>query len=527
MKESAPGPRAQLRFERLLLRFVLLLVLAIFVWMVQDFVASLASREMMARTDLWTPAQWDDARVLRAFQKAKRTVRFAAKLETNANGFHPERHDYLTVVAPTKREAIEGRKEMVEAMRAAFAEDGPDWLNSSREAPRADWAPNGTTTMLRNGCRALSLVLAAFALASLFLKWRRSHLPFAALLGILATAFSMLTTTSHSRRYSHRGTVVDELWAVLFVVGVPASFLGLMIYVTRRVRKAANWQEGHARITRSEVKSEVYRFVGEASRVRNIAAVEYEFTVGSKIHHGSRISIGLAPADRVDETLRRYPVGAGAPVFYDSEKPADCVLEREPPVSLGCLWGGALAVLLAYVVVIAWLWSGWSLGVFLSKAAPPSLHHPLVAIGAGAFGLFCLAAGVWNRLHPKTLAPWIRTPGAIVSSKGESYGSGSASSGTRAYYNALIEFSYKVGGQEYHGLKGASDLLRIAGASGKEAAEAEAARYPSGMAVDVYYDPENPPNASLEPNPGTTLTGNSALVVGAVLLAVALYAATH
>ena len=118
----------------------------------QDFVASFAARQMMARTHLWTPDKWDDARVQRAFQKARQTTRLEVTLERNANGFHPERHDYLTVIAPTRQEAIEGRRAVVEAIRAAFAKDGPGLLNIGREPPEADPVPNATTRAIRQGC---------------------------------------------------------------------------------------------------------------------------------------------------------------------------------------------------------------------------------------------------------------------------------------------------------------------------------------------------------------------------------------
>lgn len=53
------------------------------------------------------------------------------------------------------------------------------------------------------------------------------------------------------------------------------------------------------------------------------------------------------------------------------------------------------------------------------------------------------------------------------------------------------------------------------------------ARYPVGMTVDVYYDPENPTQASLSPREAIALTGNRSLIVGGILILVALYAATH
>jgi hypothetical protein len=207
------------RFERIQTQFVVLVVLAIGLWLAQDFVASFAAREMMARTDLWTPDQWNDARVQRAFQEARQTTRLEVKLETNANGFHPERHDYLTVIAPTKREAIEGRRALVEAIRAAFAEDGPGLLNSSREAPYADPVPNATTTTLKQGCRGLALVLLLTAGASLLVQSRRAHLPLAAVFAVLVATLAIFTAGDRSRLTAkHSATWVDGVWVAVVVV---------------------------------------------------------------------------------------------------------------------------------------------------------------------------------------------------------------------------------------------------------------------------------------------------------------------
>jgi len=296
--------------------------------------------------------------------------------------------------------------------------------------------------------------------------------------------------------------------------------------VTRNVRKAAAWTEGRARITRSEVVAERHRFAGDTTQEKNKASVAYEFTVGSKTVCGDRISVGIAPADRVDETVKRYPVGAEVPVFYDPANPNDCVLERKPPVSLGCLWTGALIVLIAYFMGFVWLQTGWSPGVMLEKVFP-TLHHPLIVIGVGALGLLSLAAGIWNRLHPTKAVPWIRAEGVIVSSAAESYQESDSDNHTRTYYKPVIEFSYKVDGKTYHAIEGQSDLVKITIGRGEASAKAEAARYPAGMKLDVYYDPANPTRASLKANAGMALTGTKSLIVAVVLLAVAVYAALH
>ncbi|MEO6742465.1 MAG: DUF3592 domain-containing protein, partial [Chthoniobacteraceae bacterium] len=289
-------------------------------------------------------------------------------------------------------------------------------------------------------------------------------------------------------------------------------------------RKARTWLEGRARVTKSKVEVQRHRFEGDTTTVKNKAAVEYDFDLGGKVIHGDRISVGDAPADNVDVTMKRYPVGANVAVFYDPTNPEDCVLERDPPASLGCIWTGTAIVVLVYVAVVWSFWNSRNILTYLGKAitsAFPKLHHPFVTIGAGLAGLFCLASGIWNRRHQRKAFPWLPTKGVIVSSTVESYlSSAGDSKSQRSSYKAVIEFRYTVDGQEYHNTVGESG-------GSKSSADEEVARWPEGTEVEVHYDPKKPTSSGLEVDTEMMLTGNSSFVVALVLLAVAIYAALN
>lgn len=508
------------RFAVLQIKFVLMVMLAVIVWLSRDFVASFAAREMMTTTTLRTTEERDDARAIRAFHSARQTLRVDAKLETEPNPQQQTRDSRLTFTAPSKREVLEVREAIVREIRTAFAREGPGELYDIGNAPHATPVPNETMNTLKQACNGLALALLLTSFVTLIAQWKRSHLPKAALFGILATALTLVCVMLEGEGI--------PLGVVLLGVGLPGAFLALIIHVTLKVRKAATWVEGRARITRSEIEAVRHRFAGDTTQVRNKAAVAYEFVADSKTVSGDKITVGIAPADRVDETVKRYPVGAEVPVFYDPANPDDCVLERKPPVSLGCLWTGALVVLLVYFMGFVWLQTGWSPGVMLGKHFP-TLHHPLIVIAAGALGLLSLAAGIWNRLHPTKAVPWTRTEGVIVSSAVESYQESDSSSShhMRTYYKPVIEFRYEVDGKTYHAIEGQADLVKITIGRGQASAEAEAARYPAGMKLDVYYDPANPTRASLRENAGIALTGTPSFIVAVLLLAVAVYAARH
>jgi hypothetical protein len=93
--------------------------------------------------------------------------------------------------------------------------------------------------------------------------------------------------------------------------------------------------------------------------------IEYEYTVGSETHRGSRIRFGglWGASEAVARTyVERYPLGAEVEVAYDPSAPQRGTLERVTPRSsfvgiamlTAFLWGlGVLMSWLAIVVEVA------------------------------------------------------------------------------------------------------------------------------------------------------------------------------
>ena len=519
MKKTAPSPQMMEVFLLMKFRFIVVVTLAFILWEVQDFAASFAAEEMTTVTTLRTTLERDDARVQRAFAQARAALRVPAALETEPNPKQETRDARLTVTAKTKRETLDGRQAMVSAMQAAFAREGPGELFDIGNAPYAKPVQGRAYLLVKHIFQGGALAVVLAGLAMMVVKWKHSGLPRVALLGILASAFTLILVGL--------GSEGAGIWAVLMWAGPPVALLVLVSVVTQRVRRAAAWVETRARITKSKVEVERHRFSGDTTKVRNLPCVEYEFNPGTGNIQGDRISLGFGTADNVDEVLKRYPVGANVPVFYDPNNPQDCVLERNAPVSFGCLWGGAIFVVLVYEGVLLGFTNALPISTVLDNTFT-KFHHPLLVLLTGSFGLFCLAAGIWNMLHPRKAFPWIKTKGTIVSSTTESYEQSDSSSGhrRRTYYRAVIEYSYQAAGQEYHG--STTDLSPITIHSRSQAdADAEAARYPVGLELDVYYNPQKAAQSGLNVDTEMVLNGRSSLVVAAVMLAVAIYAAWH
>ena len=507
MKPAWLTPAMMRNFQKLQGIGVAVVVLALIPWMAQDFISSLAAGRMTTHTTLRTTLEKDDARVTHAFESVRRNNRIEASLATEQDPRQQTRDALLTITAGSKREALDGLATMTAAMKTAFAQEGGGELYDVGNTPSAFPVPNEQTILIRKACRWGALLILLGGLAFIANKLRSSGLPMASMLAIAGGLAG--------------GAILFFGGPLVWIPGLPVFLLVLVAVLARRVHRAANWEEGQAHITKSKITVKRHQFSGEETKISNIASVAYDFSVGSQLFHGDRISLGFAPADKVNETLKRYPVGATVPVFYDPAKPSDCVLERTPPVSLGCIWGGAIVAVLVYVAIILSISGSESISRRIGNALP-RVHHPIVMIAAGLFGLFCIGSWTWNRRHVRKAFPWLVAKGRIVSSKTESYLAfdGGGGSSQHRYYRALVEFAYTVDGQEYHNTVGEPGTMRAS-------AEAESARYVVGTEVDIHYDPQTPTNSALEIDENMVLDGRASLVVGLVSLAIAIYAAQH
>jgi hypothetical protein len=312
------------------------------------------------------------------------------------------------------------------------------------------------------------------------------------------------------------------------------------------LRKAQSWSQTTARIVRSEMDEQRHRFTGDAETIRNVPAIEYEFTVNGRKVRGRRVGIGDdAGGANTEATLARYPKGAIVTVYYDPNAPTHCVLERGGPFAAhalpatetapmaaaatappsvaapsvaapgvaakpsakGCL--GGLALLALFGGAIWWLIAR---GPAFIAAQFPKAEGPF-AIFAACFGLAALAIFFALRRYSKQAQNWPSVRGQIVNSAVESYRE-TTDGRTRTSYRPAVEFAYMVRGREYR-----SNQIKLTLETGGSQAYAAkvVAKYPQGSDIEVHYDPAAPGTAALE-NP----TGMSWLVLALALACFAL-----
>lgn len=277
------------------------------------------------------------------------------------------------------------------------------------------------------------------------------------------------------------------------------------------VRKAMRWLRTEGRITHSAPTSRRVRTVqthagaqGSGDReVRNFADIRYEYAVNGKRFKGQRVSIGEDLGNfRVAETLARYPVGKAVVVHYNPENPAEAVLENEAPEGI---WG----TMAGFIAVMAVLLIGGTVGFdrLLSALKAGSDRAPevlTVALALAGMALFVgLLAFVLQR-QQAAARHWLNTQGTVVRAAVERFwvveaadADAAGSTWRRLLMRADVEYSYTVAGVVYN-----SNRIALGGkfyASRALLVRGAARRLRAGEAVQVFYNPDDPAEAVLEP----------------------------
>ncbi|HZX84942.1 MAG TPA: DUF3592 domain-containing protein [Reyranella sp.] len=270
---------------------------------------------------------------------------------------------------------------------------------------------------------------------------------------------------------------------VLVVVAVLAKML--------EVRQAAGWSTAVGRIVKSTTAARHHRFAGEATTVKTMPAVEYEFSAGGRKVRGRRISVGEdSGGANTAATLRRYTVGAAVTVYYDPADPKNCVLERDIPEGVG----KGMAILVGLVIVVAavvyWLATG---APRIVEQRYPHANVPVVIVAA-SLGVLVLLFFIASWRLSRRAADWPLVRGTVLSSGTETVQK-RRSGGRLSSYAPVVEYGYRVNDVDYVSRQ---IKLGVAMSASESHAASVAARYPVGAVIDVHYDPANPSNAAIE-----------------------------
>ena len=298
--------------------------------------------------------------------------------------------------------------------------------------------------------------------------------------------------------------------AFLLIVGIvpvllPAALaVALCVFVVgkawREVR-VRRWPIADGRITASGLRPRRRRFMQEATRLDNVPAVTYEFSVAGRRYVGSRLGLNTEYAGiNVGALVAQYPVGSTVTVHYSPSDPNDCLLE---PYANSGLLADVLKLFAILGVFFAVLYYSASALARAVAAHFPNANAPHAVIALSA-GFTFLILFVWSFRPQPSMAATPRASGKIVKREVEEVTLGNATAdfarGAGSYLQPTIEVAYSVDGQHY--------ILRTAigegiGAKARADAEARLAPYLLGATVSVLYDRANPGASSLEANLST------------------------
>lgn len=130
----------------------------------------------------------------------------------------------------------------------------------------------------------------------------------------------------------------------------------------------------------------------------------------------------------------------------------------------------------------------------------------------GGFGLLLIVLAVLQKNKAKKAAESWPTASGVVEKSELSVRHDTDSDGTSSTtYAAHVVYSYKVDGLSY-----SNDAIGFGSSSGgRKKAQKKLEEYPAGKSVTVYYDPEKPEKAVLEP---VATTFGIMLALGIILI---------
>lgn len=287
----------------------------------------------------------------------------------------------------------------------------------------------------------------------------------------------------------------------LFALLILSGFVGLLTFATLykyfEVRIASRWPTVPGRVVSSKVVQRKAGGIGADEKdveLRNFAEVTYEYAVQGRRHRASRVSIGEDLGNyRVEETLAKYPEAARVMVFYNPTNPGEAVLERDVPEGAFKFMFWLIAGLIG--VGLTLIFGLDRLAEWLRMALPSGNNAPL-AMMIGGMGGFALLIALAITREAKAAADWPSTWGVIEEAGIEDFRT-SDDGRSRIMKRGAVVYSYKVKGNEYRGgrihVRGwnvsSSTILLLRN---------PAKKYPPGMPVEVFFNPENPAEAVLE-----------------------------
>ncbi len=311
------------------------------------------------------------------------------------------------------------------------------------------------------------------------------------------------------------------LWTQI-AAGVCLLIFGGMLFNVLRMRSqmqaAKSWDKVEGVITVSTVDQPPAHVSDDLNDATPV--IRFGYRAGGQDLEGDQIAFGgQAMTTRVlaGKLVARYPVGAHVDVHIDPNDPGSALLEPGQQANLTTLI--ALTIVFGSIAAILTAHSIAGHVLYTSNGAPLFVFPlPILAL-LGA--VFCVVAFVRGRRLASASTRWPTVAGIVTTSDVieeaiEDKDNDDKSLIRKTYrYQVDLRYAYKLDKRDYVGTEANWGGTAIYGL--REVAEKAASQYRPGQPVTVYYDPEQPGNAVLEPD---NRQGSLALLIAAAICVV-------
>jgi hypothetical protein len=311
------------------------------------------------------------------------------------------------------------------------------------------------------------------------------------------------------------------LWTQIAAGVTLLMFGGLLFNVLRmrsQMQAASRWDRIEGVITVSRVDQPPTHISDDLNDATPV--IRYRYRVGGQELESDQVRIGgVALTTRVlaGGLVARYPVGARVDVHIDPNDPKNALLEPDQQGNLTALI--VFAIVFGFIAAILTAHSIAGHVLYTSNGAPLFVFGmPILALlGAVA----SVVAFVRGRRQARASLRWPTVAGTITTADVieeaiEDKRNDDKSFIRKTYrYQVDLRYAYQLGKRDFVGTAANWGGTAIYGL--REMAEKAASRYSVGQPVTVYYDPDQPGNAVLEPE---SREGSLALLIVAVICAV-------
>jgi len=312
------------------------------------------------------------------------------------------------------------------------------------------------------------------------------------------------------------------LWTQIAAGVCLLIFAGMLFNLFRtrsQMQAAGEWDKVEGVITVSMVDQPAAHVSDDLNDATPI--IGYRYRTGGHDFEGDRIAVGGQPMmTRVlaGKLIARYPVGARVDVHVDPNNPKNALLGPAQQGNLAArlaftiVFGLIAAVLAAHSIAGHVLYTGNGVPLF-------AFALPILALLGTVFGV---ATFIRGRRLAGASARWPTVAGIVTTSGVIEEVIEDKSNDDKSFirkihrYQVDLRYAYQVGKRDFVGTVAGWGWTAIYGL--RDVAEKAASRYQLGQPVTVYYDPEQPGNAVLEPD---NRQGSLAPLIAAAICAVA------